>query len=185
MDEAFRRWAGFSLKEKAGEGKGALLAEARRLGLDPGEKLSMEALYNLIFIHQVEPSLPKDKPVALTEYPDFVPCLAKKGNDAMERWELYVNGIELANCYSEETDPNKVKDFFEKEGALKTQNALVPHAIDADYWKTFLPRKGPGGTEAPFPRCSGAALGMDRLIMALCGRSNIDAVLPFPMGEQA
>jgi lysyl-tRNA synthetase class 2 len=182
MDEAFRRWAGFSLREKAAEGKEALAAEAGRLGLDPEPGLSMETLYNLIFIHQVEPRLPREKPTALTDYPDFVPCLAKKGKDGgtVERWELYVNGIELANCYSEETDPGKVRAYFEKEGKLKTENALVPHDIDNDYWKIFLPRTGQDGKEQPFPRCSGTALGMDRLIMALEGKSDIDSVLPFP-----
>ncbi|MDR0388824.1 MAG: LysR family transcriptional regulator [Spirochaetaceae bacterium] len=183
MDEAFRRWAGFSLREKAAEGKEALAAEARRLGINAGTGLGMEALYDLIFIHQVEPNLPKEKPTVLTDYPDFVPCLAKKGKESgvVERWELYINGIELANCYSEETDPEEVRRYFETEGKSKTESALVPHSIDYDYWKIFLPLTGPEGRELPFPRCSGAALGMDRLIMAFMGRSAIDSVLPFPM----
>jgi lysyl-tRNA synthetase class 2 len=42
--------------------------------------------------------------------------------------------------------------------------------VDYDYWKLF---------EQGFPRCSGVAMGLDRLIMALTGRSTIDAVLPF------
>jgi lysyl-tRNA synthetase class 2 len=185
MDEAFRRWAGFSLNEKAREGKDALAAEAKRLGIEAGPDLSMEAVYNLIFIHQVEPRLPREKPTALMDYPDFVPCLAKKGRESgvVERWELYVHGIELANCYSEETDPEEVRRYFEKEGKHKAESALVPHGIDDDYWKIFLPLTRPDGTALPFPRCSGTALGMDRLIMALAGKSSIDSILPFPMEE--
>ncbi|MDR1211409.1 MAG: LysR family transcriptional regulator [Spirochaetaceae bacterium] len=181
MDEAFRRWAGFSLMEA--ESREALAAEAQRLGITAGPELSMETLFNLIFIHQVEPRLPKEKPVVLMDYPAFVPCLAKKKKEGnvVERWELYVNGVELANCYSEETDPEEVRTYFEREGALKTKNALVPHDIDHDYWKIFLPRTGPDGEARPFPRCSGSALGMDRLIMVLEGKSVIDSVLPFPM----
>ncbi|AEF84265.1 putative lysyl-tRNA synthetase (Lysine--tRNA ligase)(LysRS) (GX) [Treponema primitia ZAS-2] len=198
MEEAFTRWAGFSLFEAA-EG-GTLGAEARKLGLDPTPDLDTAALYDLIFIHAVEPSLPRDRAVALMDYPAFVPCLAQKRPDGktVERWELYVQGIELANCYSEETDPEEIRRYFEREGALKAKTALVPHASDRDYWKLFQPREAadpskgnpsqPGEAEGfskgktkGFPPCSGVALGLDRLIMALTGRSTIDSVLPFPM----
>jgi lysyl-tRNA synthetase class 2 len=176
VDEAFRRWAGFSLAE-AGE-KPALEAEARRLGLEPLPGLDAAALYDLIFIHAVEGKLPKDRPVALMDYPAFVPCLAREktgeGNLSRERWELYINGIELANCYSEETDPEKVRDFFARETAQKKQSALVQHKVDGNYWKIFAPANG-----KTFPRCSGTAMGLDRLIMALTGTSSIDSIIPF------
>ncbi|GHT90154.1 elongation factor P--(R)-beta-lysine ligase [Spirochaetia bacterium] len=170
MEEAFSRWAGFSLF--AAVEKGTLEDEARKLGLNPPPGLSTAALYDLIFIHAVEPALPKDRAVAITDYPAFVPCLAKKSPDGktVERWELYVRGIELANCYSEETDPKELRRYFEREGALKNQTALVPHRIDGDYWRNVL------------PPCSGVAMGLDRLVMALTERSSIDSVLPFPMG---
>jgi lysyl-tRNA synthetase class 2 len=181
LAEAFQRWAGFDLYEAAR--RGALEEEARRLGLDPMPALGTDELYHLIFVHVVEPALPRDRPVALLDYPAFVPCLAKRkaGGDAVERWELYVRGIELANCYSEETSPDAVRRYFEREGAAKNREALVPHGIDGDYWRTFLPRRDPQGKERPFPRCSGVAMGLDRLIMALAGKSTIDGVLPFPM----
>jgi len=153
-------------------------------------------LYDLIFIHTVEPSLPKDRPVAILDYPAFVPCLAKNkgGNDSTavtgktkERWELYLHGIELANCFSEETDPEQIRRFFEEETRKKEQDALVRHSINPDYWKIFLsppecqpvaavnPQRNPG-----FPPCSGVALGLDRLIMAFTGKTNIESVVPFP-----
>ncbi|GHV91872.1 elongation factor P--(R)-beta-lysine ligase [Spirochaetia bacterium] len=173
MEEAFSRWAGFDLYQAASDG--SMEAEARRLGLDPPPGLDTAALYDLIFIHAVEPNLPKDKPVALIDYPAFVPCLAKKNRDGktVERWELYVRGIELANCYSEETDAEEVRRFFETESAEKEKRALVKHRVDQDYWKVFE-------KAGSFPQCSGVALGLDRLIMALTGRSTIDGVLPFP-----
>jgi lysyl-tRNA synthetase class 2 len=166
--QAFEKWAGFDLFAEA-EKQGGLEAQARRLGLDPMPNLSTGALYDLIFIHSVEPNLKAQKPIALTDYPAFVPCLAKKSNNGrtVERWELYYNGIELANCYSEETDPQKVKDFFINESAQKEKTALIRHKVDHDYYKIF----------EKFPRCSGVALGIDRLIMALTNRSTIDGVL--------
>ena len=178
MEDAFVRYAGFSLFGAAEQG--ALAAEARKLGLDPPPDLDAPALYDLIFIHAVEPSLPRDRVVALTDYPAFVPCLAQKTGDGrtVERWEIYARGIELANCYSEETDPGEIRRYFEREGRQKDQTALVPHAVDAEYWKNFLPRAG-----RPFPRCSGVAMGLDRLFMALTGASSIDTALPFPMSS--
>ena len=174
--EAFARHAGFDLFAAAAS-EGALAMEARRLGLDPQPGAETGALYDLIFIHAVEPELRRSpRPVALLDYPAFVPCLAQPGanGNTVERWELYFNGIELANCFSEETDAGRVRAFFESESAEKEASALVRHRVDADYWKSIAGKR-------PFPRCSGVAMGLDRLIMALCGRSTIDAVLPFPM----
>jgi lysyl-tRNA synthetase class 2 len=177
MAEAFAHYAGFDLFAAA-EIPGAMETEARRLGLNPPTNMGTAALYDLIFIHAVEPNLKHGRPVALLDYPAFVPCLAKRGKDGrtVERWELYHNGIELANCYSEETGAQRVKDFFESEAAEKQRRALVPHKVDTDYWKNFT---GAGSTS--FPSCSGVAMGVDRLIMALWGRSSIDGVLPFPL----
>jgi lysyl-tRNA synthetase class 2 len=177
MEEAFERWAGFRLYDAAKNG--GLETEARRLGLDPPPGLGTGALYDLIFIHAVEPNLPRDRPTAILDYPAFVPCLAQKSRDGRtaERWELYVRGVELANCYSEETDAEKVRGYFEAEGKIKNAEALIPHRLDGGYWKTFLP----DAAGRPFPRCSGAAMGLDRLIMVISGRSTIDGALPFPM----
>ncbi|MDR0998959.1 MAG: LysR family transcriptional regulator, partial [Treponema sp.] len=76
MGEAFGRWAGFDLYEAAAS-PGGLEAEARRLGLEPPPGLDTGALYDLIFVHAVEPMIPRDRPLAIVDYPAFVPCLAK------------------------------------------------------------------------------------------------------------
>jgi len=202
VEEAFRRWAGFDLY-KAAKTQSTMEKEARRLGLNPPAGLSVHELYDLVFIHAVEPQLIQERPVALIDYPAFVPCLAKKSANGsansnadsfadgitVERWELYARGIELANCFSEETRPEEVRRFFESEKAEKEKTSLVRHEVDEDYWKIFAPL--PDGSEFPngnlfpngnsFPKCSGVAMGLDRLIMLLCGRSTIDGILPFPM----
>ena len=174
MEEAFWKWAGFDLYAAA-QKPGAMAEEARRLGLKSPDGLSVQELYDIIFIHTVEPQLKQEKPVALLDYPAFVPCLAKKSSSGktVERWELYARGLELANCFSEETRPQEVRRFFESEKAEKEKTALVRHNVDEDYWKIFASEK------KPFPECSGVAMGLDRLIMLLCGRSTIDSVLPF------
>jgi len=107
------------------------------------------------------------------DYPARQPCLAKNapGGFWKERWELYGEGVELANCYSEETDAAEVRAYFEREGAAKARSALVPHALDADYWRFFQ----------GFPECSGAALGVDRLAALASGRRSLEGMLPFPL----
>jgi lysyl-tRNA synthetase class 2 len=179
MDEAFLSFAGFKLS--AAQEVSALASHARRLGIVENSNFDSWAwddLYELILVHAVEPKLPRDKAVLLMDYPAQVPCLAKdvKNPAGMsgtplfkERWELYVCGIELANCYSEETDPLKVKTYFEREGMLKKNSARVPHAIDPNYWKTFT----------GFPECSGVALGVDRLIALITGSRTLESILPF------
>jgi lysyl-tRNA synthetase class 2 len=171
VSDAFAKWAGFDLFKTAKEGASAMEEQARKLGLEPMPDMTVHQLYDLIFIHSVEPQLKTEKPIALLDYPAFVPCLAKKSpnGQTVERWELYFNGIELANCYSEENDPQAVKEFFISEEANKNKNAVVKHNADHDYWKIF----------EKFPRCSGTAIGLDRLIMALTGKTTIDGVLPF------
>jgi lysyl-tRNA synthetase class 2 len=164
--QAFEKYAGFDLF--ADVQNGGIEGQAGRLGLEPLPGMTTGELYDLIFIHSVEPRLKTEKPVALLDYPVFVPCLAKKSHNknTVERWELYYNGIELANCFSEETDPQTVKDFFISEEEKK-KPALVQHKVDHDYWKIF----------ANFPRCSGVAMGLDRLVMAITGRLTIDSVI--------
>jgi lysyl-tRNA synthetase class 2 len=166
--DAFEKWTGFDLFSAA-EKPGRMEEQCRKLGLDPPAGMTAGGLYDLIFIHTVEPMLKTGKPMALVDYPAFVPCLAKKAHNGktVERWELYYNGIELANCFSEETNPQAVKDFFTNEEAVKEKAAIVKHSVDHNYWKNFI----------DFPRCSGVAIGLDRLIMALTGRSNINDVL--------
>jgi lysyl-tRNA synthetase class 2 len=182
--DAFARWAGFDLYQAAAR-PGGLEAEARRLGMDPAPGLDRGTLYDLIFVDRIEPALPRDRPILLTDYPAFVPCLAKRAGVTVERWELYARGIELANCYTEETGPHAVREFFAGEAAAKERSALVKHRVDHDYWKMFLP-SGAGGNEPEspgFPPCSGTALGLDRLLMTLTGAPSIDHVLPFPMEQ--
>jgi lysyl-tRNA synthetase class 2 len=168
VNEAFQAHAGFDLYEAAE--KGTLFDEAHKKGITVPEGTGTHLLYDLIFVQEVEPRLSREKPLVLTDYPAFVPTLAQLNDDGKtrQRWELYLRGVELANCYSEETTASNVKQFFENEAQAKEQCAVVPHKIDPDYWKLFLPEEGGG-----FPKCSGVAMGLDRLLMAFTGKNAI------------
>ena len=140
---------------------------------DLGDKTgyTWEQAFNYVFVSIIEPALPKEKPLIVMDYPVQIPCLAKKTEDAkwFERWELYVNGIELANCYTEETNKTIVDAFFKEQASLK-RNSLVNHYIDKSYTEIFSNN---------FPDCSGTALGIDRLVMAITGANKVEDVISF------
>jgi lysyl-tRNA synthetase class 2 len=169
MEEAFREYAGFSLDSCGIED---LHRHGRDLGIRTEKGDSWETAFNRIFVDRVEPSLPSDRPLVLLDYPSEVRCLAKRipGTTRRERWELYVDGIETANCFTEETDPGEVENYFQAEGELK-KGMLVPHPPDENFFRLY---------RGSFPPCSGVALGIDRLLMAFFGLSHIGGVILFP-----
>ncbi len=169
MAEAFQAYVGLDL-DALGQAD-AMIEAAKSLDLLVNPQASWEEAFNVIFLSKVEPALPKDKPLLLDEYPAGIECLAKDipGKAYKERWELYVNGVEVANCFTEMADRKAVADYFQSQ-AEKKANALVPHPVDMDYPELFK----------DFPPCSGVAIGFDRLVMGLLGLHDIRQVISFP-----
>lgn len=173
MEQAFWEYAGFDLS-KAGK-IDYIIEETHKLRIHIHENPTWEEVFNLIFLTKVETALPEDKPLILYNYPAGVASLAKpvEGTIYCQRWELYIKGIEIANCYSEENDYNKLKNYFELEAEDK-KGALVPHPWDEEVL-----------TALAIENCkySGVALGIDRLIMVLTGESSIKGVILFPFDD--
>jgi len=169
MAEAFREFAGLDLE--ALQNPGDLIDAGRGKGLMIQENASWEDAFNQIFLTLVENSLPIDVPVALERYPAQIECLAKNipGTPWKDRWELYVRGMELCNCYTEASDPEAVRASFVREAERKRE-ARVPHRVDFSYPDLF----------SDFPPCSGVALGFDRFVLALTGAQDMGQVLPYP-----
>ncbi len=168
MSEAFDSYTGIDLSRCGTTDE--LHEEIKRCGYEVGGGYSWEEAFNSVFLSEVESRLPADRPVALFDYPGQIPCLAKKTENGKfhERWELYINGIETANCYTEETDKDIVDSFFRSEFRLKSESS-VPHCVDFSYTDLFH----------SFPPCSGTALGIDRLVMAVSGTDDIKDILSF------
>ena len=145
----------------------AMRDAARRLGVHIGPDETEEDLFQRLLLTFVEPSLPRDHPVLLIDYPAFVPTLARRDGPLAERWELYLGGVEIANCYHEETDRETLERFLDRE-ARRKHDALVPHPPA----RSLLEFTGA-------PACSGVALGVDRLIMALLEIRDIGGVIFF------
>ena len=132
-----------------------------------------EDRFDLELVEKVEPALRKiGGAVVLKDYPVEAAALsrAKPGNPlAAERWELYINGVELANAYSELTDPAEQRRRFEV--CARQRRALGKEAYPVD--EAFIKAVG------MMPPSAGVALGVDRLLMLLMGADSLDAVLPF------
>jgi lysyl-tRNA synthetase class 2 len=172
MAQAFGELAALDLA--ALQDRDSLIEALRGKGLVVPDGTSWEDAFNVAFLSLVEPCLPQDRPLALTYYPRQIECLARSipGTPWKDRWELYARGMELANCYAEETDETSVRAYFEKERERKAR-ALVPHIVDMDYPELFR----------SFPPCSGVAMGFDRFVALLTGASSIDEVLLFPFSR--
>ncbi len=129
--------------------------------------------FDLDLVNRVEPALPRDRPVVLSDYPAAAAALArlKPGDPAVaERWELYIGGLEIANAYGELTDPQVQRARF--YACAEARRALGRDVYPLD--EAFL-----GALEAGLPPSGGIALGVDRLVMLLCGAKAIEEVRPF------
>ena len=143
-------------------------------GWDPAMKFDADR-FDLDLVTRVEPALPHDRPVVLIDYPAPLAALARrKPGDPFraERWELYLGGVELANAYSELTDPAEQRARFEEANVLRQHRKEKPYPLD----EAFL------AALAQMPAAGGIALGVDRLLMILADADSLDAVLPFRNG---
>lgn len=150
---------------------------AQDLGLPiPGPE-SWDDTFNRIFINFVETSISKDHPVCLTDYPKQIECLAVGNGNYRRRWELYINGLEVANCYLEETDQEKARSYYRSEYqklvSLRSDNGKVIPDVDDTFCETL----------SKLPKCSGVAIGLDRLLMVESDAKDIDDVLLFPFSQ--
>lgn len=131
--------------------------------------------FDLDMVEKIEPNLPQHSPVVLMDYPAECCALARLKPDrpaVAERWELYLGGIEIANAYSELTDPVEMRERFDRWGRARARSGREVYPLDERFIRS-LERMPPSG---------GCALGVDRLLMILTGASSLDEVLPFRDG---
>jgi lysyl-tRNA synthetase class 2 len=156
---------------------GALAAAAEQHGVAAGESYAQadrDEWLNLLLAELVEPHLGKDAPTILYHYPASQAALARTVGEpgVAERFELYVDGIELANGYHELLDA----------GVLRARSQAANQARAAE-GKPALPVESRllAAMELGLPACSGVALGFDRVMMLAAGAQSLDQVLAFPV----
>jgi elongation factor P--(R)-beta-lysine ligase len=173
MQEAFERFAGIDLSRC--RDAGTMADEAARAGVTLEGSPTWEQSFHIAFLTLVEPRLPRKKPLVLLDYPALVPTTARRkpGTPWSERWELFIDGVEIANVYTEETDAAALQAFVAAESARRG-SCRTHHAADPAFAGLFPPG---------FPPCTGAALGMDRLEMVFSGQKSLEGVILFPFSS--
>ncbi|WP_396588445.1 EF-P lysine aminoacylase EpmA [Bermanella sp. R86510] len=137
--------------------------------------LSRDECLDVVMSHVVEPKLPHNELVFIHSYPASQAALANTyesahGYEVAQRFELYVNGLELANGYDELVDSTEQAKRFELEAGKRQQVGLP----QAQYDEHFLQ-----ALQAGLPQCAGVAIGLDRILMLKMKVSSIRDVLSF------
>ena len=149
--------------------------DIKQLGIDLAGadlELNRDGWLDMIMSHKVEKGLPKNQLVFIYNYPASQAALAKLNKDdnghvIAERFEVYLNSLELANGYHELTDSQEQRQRFEKE--LKDTD----RPIDEKLLIAMADDK------AGLPDCAGVAMGIDRILMLQLGAQTIAEVISF------
>lgn len=150
---------------------------AESLGLDAGRAAhsTRDDLLDLIVGALVGPALGAGSLTFMQGYPATQAALARLDPDDRRvalRFELYYQGIELANGYHELSDAAEQRARFAADQQARRERGLPVNALDA---------RLVGALQAGLPDCAGVALGFDRVLMLALGCTSIDDVLAFPM----
>ena len=147
---------------------------ANAIDVHKPETLNRQQWLDLMMVELIEPAMQFNAMTFVYDYPADQASLAKLRNDAgvmvAERFELYWQGMELANGFTELTDADEQQRRFEKD-LLKRQANGQSRIKPDDKFITAL-RKG-------MPACSGVALGIERLLMILLKQERLNQVMPF------
>lgn len=167
--EAIKIHTGYDV---AGMDQQELRDTAKKLGLDIDETMGVGKLIDEIFGEKCEHHYVQ--PTFITDYPKEMSPLTKehRSNPALtERFELMVNGKELANAYTELNDPIDQRERFEEQLKLSEKGDDEAMFIDQDFLRAL---------EYGMPPTSGIGIGIDRLVMLMTNNSSIQEVLFFP-----
>jgi len=153
VEEAFNRYGSMSMEEVLKEGR-----------------------FDELLVEEIEPHLGISRPVFLYDYPASFAALAKLKEgapDFVERFEIYMGGLELANAFSELTDAGEQKTRFETDRRERERLGKEAYPFPARFLEAL----------SDMPSSAGIALGVDRLAMIFADATEIDDVVSFAPEE--
>jgi lysyl-tRNA synthetase class 2 len=174
--DAFARHAGIDLLATldGGPERVGLAAAARASGVRVADDDTWGDIFSRILVERVEGALGNGRATVLIDYPANLAALARpRAADprVAERFELYACGVELVNGFGELNDPGEQRRRLEAEMAEKERIYGERYPIDEDFLAAL----------AEMPPASGAALGVDRLVMLATGATDIEQVIWTPL----
>jgi lysyl-tRNA synthetase class 2 len=150
----------------------SLRAALSRRGIDPGDAPTWAVLVDEVFSTRVEPTLVQ--PTFVTHHPTELSPLAKRAPEdprLVERFELFLAGMEVGNAFSELNDPDDQRARFEEQRTLAAAGDADAHPMDEDFLTAL---------EHGMPPTGGLGVGVDRLVRIFADAPNLREVILFP-----
>ncbi|WP_413288795.1 EF-P lysine aminoacylase EpmA [Bdellovibrio sp. HCB337] len=169
--QLFKRDCGFELVPETN--KEQLRELATKLGVDVSSATQIDDYFFLLFLEKIESQLPTEHMTFVENYPPYQAALARLTEDGWgDRFEVYWQGLELANAFHELNDAKVQAERFKEDLAKKKAMGKEMIPLDEEFLQCL---------QAGMPPSGGIALGLDRLFMALTGVSKISETRLFPM----
>lgn len=150
-----------------------LVEKARKHGFPCAEDENRDTLLQFLFSEIVEANIGKERPTAVYHFPSSQAALAQISSEdhrVAERFEVYYQGLELANGFHELSDAKEQMRRFEQDNAQRVLMGLPTQPLDTRFLAAL---------KTGIPNCSGVALGVDRLMMIAMHAETIEEVMAF------
>jgi lysyl-tRNA synthetase class 2 len=176
VSEAFEKYCG--INKDILLSTDLLLQKAKDKGYQIDASTTWEQAFYQIFFNEIEPQMKEsNKPTFIYDYPLSQAALARVKKDDprfAERFEIFLAGIELGNCFSELTNAEEQKERFINDLAERNKLGKTQYPMDNDFLEAL---------KAGMPEVAGIAVGVDRLIMLAQDTDKISDTLFFPAKE--
>lgn len=134
--------------------------------------VTYDDVFFLVFLNQIETKLETYRLILIHDYPPELAANARTIQGVARRFELYWDGVELANAYYEISNKEEQLEAFRRDNEKRKQLGREPAALDSGLINAFNPE---------LPESSGAALGIDRLFLLLCNEGDLKRTSPFAL----